>query len=93
MMLKKNLVRLMGVSLIILCSGCAPAYRAYSDCYVECKYCVPPPLPYVSYDPCVCHSHAAAYYLGTERSSINDDAQPDSAAASRTPISRDSRPA
>jgi len=43
--------------------GCAPAYHSYSGCYVDCKYCAPPPLPYVHYEGCVCHSCAASTYL------------------------------
>lgn len=46
--------------------GCAPAYHSYSGCYVDCKYCPPPPLPYRLYDGCVCHSCAAAKYLSVQ---------------------------
>ena len=49
--------------LMAVVSGCAPAYHSYSGCYVDCKYCAPPPLPYVHYEGCVCHSCAAAKYL------------------------------
>jgi len=43
--------------------GCAPAYHCYSGCHVDCKYCPPPPLPYLLYEGCVCHSCAARPYL------------------------------
>ena len=43
--------------------GCAPAYHDYSDYYVDCKYCVPPPLPLPHYPDCVCHSCVGEQYL------------------------------
>ena len=60
----KRLVRLLGVLTITLALGCASAYRDYSEGSVNCRYCVPPPLPYMQYDGCVCHSSAASKYLG-----------------------------
>ncbi len=44
--------------------ACAPAYHAYQSCDIECRYCVPPPLPWPEYPPCVCHSEPATPYLG-----------------------------
>lgn len=43
--------------------GCAPAYRSYSGCYVDCQYCPSPPLPYRHYDQCVCQPCPAQTYL------------------------------
>ncbi len=43
--------------------GCAPGYRCYRGCHVDCRYCPPPPLPYSLYDECVCHSCPARPYL------------------------------
>ena len=43
--------------------GCAPAYHRYSGCQVDCRYCAPPPLPYLHYPNCVCHSCAVEPYL------------------------------
>lgn len=63
----KNATKLfafMGPMLFSLMLGCAPAYQSYSDCYVNCNYCPPCPLPYAQYDPCVCHATAAQPYLG-----------------------------
>ncbi len=44
-------------------AGCAPAYHAYQDHDIDCWYCVPPPLPWPEYPPCVCHSEPAQEYL------------------------------
>ncbi len=44
-------------------SGCAPAYHSYEDCYIDCRYCPPPPLPWPEYPPCVCHSEPAEEYV------------------------------
>ena len=51
--------------------GCAPAYRSYSGCYVDCKYCPPPPLSYVHYKGCVCHSRAAQPHLVGEPNQLD----------------------
>ena len=56
-------IRMVGPAAMLLMVGCAPAYHSYSDCYVNCKYCPPPPLAYRHYDDCVCHSCAAEPYL------------------------------
>ncbi|GIX05093.1 MAG: hypothetical protein KatS3mg114_0962 [Planctomycetaceae bacterium] len=53
-----------------LAMGCAPAYRCYSGCHVNCRYCPPPPLPYVCYPGCVCHSCAASQYLSLTPTSV-----------------------
>lgn len=58
-------VALLASLITMLGTGCAPAYRSYSGCYVDCQYCVPPPLPYSHYAECVCHSCAATKYLST----------------------------
>lgn len=54
---------LIATVIAIAAVGCAPAYHCYSGCYVDCKYCPPPPLPYAHYNECVCHSCAAQPYL------------------------------
>ena len=59
---------------MILAGGCAPAYHSYSGCYVNCKYCAPPPLPYTHYEGCVCHSCAASQYLMTPPQSVEPEA-------------------
>lgn len=59
----KTLIRCLAPLLMTLAAGCAPAYHRYSGCYVDCQYCAPPPLPYVHYKGCVCHSCAASKYL------------------------------
>ena len=46
--------------------GCAPAYRQYDSCNVNCRYAVPRPLPFIHYDGCACHSCAASKYLEGE---------------------------
>jgi len=63
MKITAKLARLFGVVAIASTLGCASAYRDYSECYVNCRYCAPPPLPYTHYDQCVCHSCAASKYL------------------------------
>lgn len=56
-------------------SGCAPAYHSYSECRVDCKYCAPPPLPFLHYEGCVCHSCVAYQHLHTHATSatLDDD--------------------
>lgn len=54
--------------------GCAQAYHAYDSCYVDCKYCVPGPLPYAHYQGCVCHSCAAAKHAQPRPSDVGDAA-------------------
>lgn len=55
------------MALVLACclqgTGCAPAYRCYRGCPVDCRYCPPPPLPYYEYNTCACHSHPAQKYL------------------------------
>ena len=43
--------------------GCAPAYHSYSGCHIDCTCCPPPPLPYVHYEGCQCHSCPVQVYL------------------------------
>lgn len=50
--------------------GCASAYHSYSDCQIPCRYCPLPPLPYVSYPACACHSNAAIQHLATRVSHV-----------------------
>jgi hypothetical protein len=57
--------------LMAVVAGCAPAYYSYSGCYVDCKYCTPPPLPYVHYEGCVCHSCAASKYLSIQPTNVD----------------------
>ena len=40
-----------------------PACHACDGCFVDCTYCLPPPLPYAYLDGCTCHSCAASRYL------------------------------
>lgn len=56
-----------------LAVGCATAYHSYSGCYVDCQYCAPPPLPYVHYDGCDCHSCAASH-LPMQVKAVEEDA-------------------
>ncbi len=58
-----------------LAAGCAPAYHSYSDCYVDCQYCAPPPLPYTHYDDCVCHSCAAEKYLSLPPQPVKEEGE------------------
>lgn len=55
------------LALVLICGtallGCAPGYRCYRGCHVDCRYCPPPPLPYSLYGECVCHSRPARPYL------------------------------
>lgn len=58
------------VLVLIFCTavpGCAPGYRCYRGCHVDCRYCPPPPLPYSSYNEHVCHSCPARHYLEERR--------------------------
>lgn len=50
-------------TLILLSSGCAPAYHWYEGCRVPCQYCAPHPLPHEPYLGCPCHSRPAEAYL------------------------------
>jgi hypothetical protein len=70
MILAKPIVRLLGPLTLVVAAGCSAAYHDYSECRVPCKYCPPPPLPYMQYD-CACHSCAASQYL-TERAELPD---------------------
>ena len=56
-------LRLLVALFVLLAGGCAPAYHCYSGCRVNCRYCVPRPLPHCQYNACVCHSCAASKYL------------------------------
>ncbi len=62
MIQNKSLSGLLAV-LVVVITGCAPAYHCYQTCNVDCGYCPPPPLPYTQYDGCVCHSCAVSSYL------------------------------
>ncbi len=60
-----RLLTLLGLLAITL--GCASAYHRYADCGgVDCRYCVPPPLPHTQYPEGVCHSAAAEGLVGTQ---------------------------
>jgi len=61
------------LALLAVIGGCAPAYHGYSGCYVDCRYCAPPPLPYVHYEGCVCHSCAASNYLALQPQPAEED--------------------
>ncbi len=59
---------------LLLCGGgCSSAYHQYSDCYIDCRYCPLPPLPYVHYNDCVCRSCAAAQHLATQPKPVESD--------------------
>jgi hypothetical protein len=58
-----TLKRILLLLTVIVTTGCASAYRSYSGCCVNCRYCAPPPLAYTPYDGCACHSAAASNYL------------------------------
>jgi len=62
----KASLRLLAPLVITLAVGCAPAYRSYSGCYVDCKYCALPPLPYTHYDGGACHSYPASTHLSLQ---------------------------
>lgn len=70
-MSRNRLLRLLAPLQITAALGCAPAYHCYSGCYVNCKYCPPPPLPYSSYSDCACHSRPAEPYLHVETAAAN----------------------
>ena len=59
----KSIVRQLAPLAMLLIAGCAPAYYDYSDCYIDCKYCVPSPLPYTQYEGRTCHACVASPYL------------------------------
>ena len=60
----------------LLCGlGCAPGYHAFSGCWINCRYCPPPPMPYTSYNCPVCHSSAATQALNAARSAEAEAAQ------------------
>ena len=59
----KKLACLLGLMALPLSLGCASAYHDYCECNVDCHYCIHPPLPYVHYEGCVCHSCAASNVL------------------------------
>lgn len=69
-----RIMLLCAVMLSITSSGCAPAYHDYADCHINCRYCPPPPLPYVHYPGCVCHSCAASKHLATALPSVETEA-------------------
>jgi len=71
------LMRFLGPLALALAAGCAPAYHAYPGCYVDCKYCPPPPLPYAHYQGCACHSCAAASYLSAQPRPVEEGAETD----------------
>lgn len=56
--------------------GCASAYQRYSGCQVPCRNCPLPPLPYVSYPACVCHSNAAMQYIAAPTTYVVPDETP-----------------
>ena len=66
----QTLSSLVTALLVTLAAGCAPAYRCYSGCCVNCRYCPPPPLAYAHYDGCVCHSCAASRIVTTPSPTI-----------------------
>ncbi len=56
-------VRSVALLAATLVTGCAPAYHSYSGCYVDCTYCLPPPLPLTGYEEDVCHADVVSRYL------------------------------
>ncbi len=59
-------------ALVVVVTGCAPAYHCYKGCDVDCRYCPPPSLPYTHYDGCACHSCAVSPYLSKWSESVNE---------------------
>jgi len=57
--------------LLLVDSGCAPAYHEYSSCCINCRYCALPPLPYTHYKGCVCHSCAASKHLAIQPNGVD----------------------
>ncbi len=66
----KTLIHFLALLLLVSATGCAPAYRSYSGCYVNCHYCAPPPMPYVHYDTCTCHSCVASAYVSARETAV-----------------------
>jgi len=62
---------------MMLLGGCASAYHSYSDCSVDCKYCVPAPLPHANYQDGVCHSDTISPYLPLQPQSVQIDVETD----------------
>lgn len=69
-----RLVVVCAVGVLIASSGCAPAYHHYADCNINCRYCPQPPLPYMHYSGCVCHSCAATKHLAIQPPIIDSGA-------------------
>ncbi|MCA9145933.1 MAG: hypothetical protein H6822_24220 [Planctomycetaceae bacterium] len=69
-----NALRWLALLALVLIAGCATAYHSYSGCYVDCRYCAPPPLPYIHYEGCVCHSCAASQYLSMPSQAVEEQA-------------------
>jgi hypothetical protein len=59
----RTLALLLSALAVLPMSGCAPPYFRHNDCYVQCKYCPAPPLPFLYYPDCVCHSCPASPYI------------------------------
>jgi hypothetical protein len=57
--------------MMALGAGCAPAYHSYRGCRVDCKYCAPPPLSYVHYEGCACHSCSTSKYLSIQPTNVD----------------------
>lgn len=69
--------KLIGLSVVLVAPlGCAPQYRCYRGCHVDCQYCQPAPLPHQFYDECACHSCAAQTYLTNEPTAREAPASP-----------------
>ena len=69
----KSLPSLLASLVMVVATGCAPAYHSYSGCRVNCRYCPRAPLPYTHYDDCVCHSCAASRYLSKGLPSVSQE--------------------
>ena len=59
--------------ILLAASGCAPAYYDYLGCYIDCKYCPLPPLPYTQYNDCVCRSCAASRHLAIQPAPVDTE--------------------
>lgn len=80
----RALALLLSMLAVLPLSGCAGGYFGPTGCHVDCRYCAAPPLPFLYYPECVCHSCQASPYLSlpsatTEPAGANDVDQ-DSAA-------------
>jgi hypothetical protein len=68
----RTLMLLLGTLAVLPMCACAPRCFRHTGCHVECKYCPAPPLPYLYYPQCVCHSCPASPYLTVAPDTASD---------------------